>query len=261
MNVDLRQGDCLKLLPTLATDSVDLVFCDPPYGTTDLALDASFSKFGWPRLNAELRRVLKPTGWFFVFFPPKYLPIFLRAWQYRWEYICLKHNGSPGQHNTVRPVFVHENLWAFCQIELSKYNDLYFDKVALRTRGAKYKRRAAKHAATEFRTANRFHASPAIDNPGYREGTTVLAMDGKTAQPVRERNAHPTQKPLDLARTIVKAYCPPGGTVLDPFAGSGTHVLAAATQGRNAVGFELDPEYYRIARGRLDGRLDGGVFA
>jgi site-specific DNA-methyltransferase (adenine-specific) len=52
-------------------------------------------------------------------------------------------------------------------------------------------------------------------------------------------------------RTLVEAATPPGGSVLDPFAGSGTTLLAAAACGRSAVGVELDPRYAALARRRL----------
>ena len=61
---------------------------------------------------------------------------------------------------------------------------------------------------------------------------------------------HQTQKPLDLMRQIVQ-ICEPGGVILDPFAGSGTTLLAAALEGYDAVGFELSDAYYREANERL----------
>lgn len=62
-----------------------------------------------------------------------------------------------------------------------------------------------------------------------------------------ENNSHPTVKPLKLMKYLVRLVTPPGGTVLDPFAGSGTTLLAAKEENFNAVGIELDNEYIKIA--------------
>ncbi len=64
-------------------------------------------------------------------------------------------------------------------------------------------------------------------------------------------NTHPTVKPLSLMRWCVRLVCPPGGRVLDPFAGSGTTLVAAAQEGRQATGVELDAGHCDIIRRRL----------
>lgn len=62
---------------------------------------------------------------------------------------------------------------------------------------------------------------------------------------------HPTQKPLEAIFPLIETFSKPGDIVLDPFAGSGTTLVAAQRLGRRSVGIELDPEYYRTARNRL----------
>lgn len=71
---------------------------------------------------------------------------------------------------------------------------------------------------------------------------------------------HPTQKPLGLMRWLVRLVTPPGGLVLDPFAGSGTTLTAAVAEGFRAVGCECDPEYVAIARARLGAVGETGGF-
>jgi site-specific DNA-methyltransferase (adenine-specific) len=66
-----------------------------------------------------------------------------------------------------------------------------------------------------------------------------------------EGNTHPTVKPGDLMRYLIRLVTPPGGTVLDPFMGSGSTLLAANREGFNAIGVELNPEYAEMARRRL----------
>jgi site-specific DNA-methyltransferase (adenine-specific) len=62
---------------------------------------------------------------------------------------------------------------------------------------------------------------------------------------------HPTVKPLDLMRWLVRLVTPPGGVVLDPFAGSGTTLEAAVLEGFDSVGIELMPEYRPLIEARL----------
>lgn len=63
---------------------------------------------------------------------------------------------------------------------------------------------------------------------------------------------HPAPYPLDLAERLVRMFSFVGDTVLDPFMGTGTTNLAAARWGRNSVGVEIDPDYYRGARRRME---------
>lgn len=66
------------------------------------------------------------------------------------------------------------------------------------------------------------------------------------------RNIHPTVKPLELMRWLVRLACPAGGVVLDPFCGSGSTGAAALLEGRQFVGIERERDYVEIARARLD---------
>lgn len=67
------------------------------------------------------------------------------------------------------------------------------------------------------------------------------------------RNFHPTVKPIDLMRYLVRLVTPPGGTVLDPFSGSGTTGIAARLEGLQFLGIEREPEYATIAAARIAG--------
>ncbi len=73
-------------------------------------------------------------------------------------------------------------------------------------------------------------------------------------------NHHPTVKPTDLMRYLVRMVTPPGGLVLDPFTGSGSTGRAAMLEGMRFIGCELSPEYAKIARARIRFTL-GPLFA
>jgi adenine-specific DNA-methyltransferase len=70
---------------------------------------------------------------------------------------------------------------------------------------------------------------------------------------------HPTQKPLQILLPIVEAFSRRGGTVLDPFAGSGSSLLAAKMLGRNWIGAEIDPAYHAIAQERLKQSIEPSI--
>jgi site-specific DNA-methyltransferase (adenine-specific) len=71
------------------------------------------------------------------------------------------------------------------------------------------------------------------------------------SDPTRIEKGHPCPRPLDTVEEVVANFTLPGGTVLDPFAGSGTTAIACLRTGRNFIGCEIDPGYYEIARERI----------
>lgn len=72
------------------------------------------------------------------------------------------------------------------------------------------------------------------------------------------RNHHPTVKPTELMRWVCRLITPPGGLIIDPFAGSGSTGKAAVLEGFEFMGFELDPDYTRIANARIDAVVNKG---
>lgn len=72
---------------------------------------------------------------------------------------------------------------------------------------------------------------------------------------IMRANHHPTVKPVDLMRYLIRLVTPPGGTVLDCFAGSGSTLRAADIEGFSAIGIEVDPEYAAIAKSRVNGDM------
>lgn len=89
-----------------------------------------------------------------------------------------------------------------------------------------------------------------VTRPDGRDETAAGHFHEKGIQP--QKNSHPTVKPIDLMRWLCRLVTPPGGTVLDPFTGSGTTGIAAHLEGFDFVGVEQDPEYIRIAEARIE---------
>ena len=89
--------------------------------------------------------------------------------------------------------------------------------------------------------------SPGLVSP---DGSGANPYAGSTGDAAR-RNGHPTVKPIALMRWLVRLVTPPGGTVLDPFMGSGSTGKAAALEGFGFIGIDTNPEYVEIARRRI----------
>ena len=93
------------------------------------------------------------------------------------------------------------------------------------------------------------HGGPGEPGKGSKEGYAY--------HPKPRRNTHPTTKPIDLMRHLVRLVTPPQGKILDPFLGSGTTAIAAIMEGFECIGIEREAEYVAIAEARLNGVQQG----
>ena len=118
---------------------------------------------------------------------------------------------------------------------------LYHGKAQKRERNAGVR---GKRSAGEM-TGGRAEGSAAMASPRTGAGRTGGAA-----------NYHPTVKPVEVMRWLVRLVTPPGGVTLDPFLGSGTTAIAAALEGIHCVGFDLDADHVRIALERLSYRFE-----
>lgn len=229
--VTLWHGDCRDIIPTLNLPA-DCVITDPPYGETSLAWDRWPD--GWPTIVAEAA----PSMWCFGS-----LRMLLdrrdefAAWRLSQDLIWEKHNGS-GFHadrfNRVHEIVTH---W---------YRGEWRDRW---------------HATptTPDATARQVRRKPRPDHLGERRQSTYLSEDGgprlmRSVLQVRSmhgRALHPTEKPIAVLAPLIEYACPPGGLILDPFAGSGSTAVAARLSGRRAVLVEADEGYCEVIARRL----------
>jgi len=87
--------------------------------------------------------------------------------------------------------------------------------------------------------------------PQFKKGTTLRQIEVAAASGALKGNTHPTVKPTELMRYLCRLVTPAGGTVLDPFMGSGSTGKAAMLEGFRFVGIDMTPEYVEIARARI----------
>jgi site-specific DNA-methyltransferase (adenine-specific) len=248
-DVSLYLGDALDVLASLDDASCDSVVTSPPY------LDArpeypSPSADSFSDIFQELRRVCTGTMLLNVGRLWRdsqellwWLELVERAreegWPHRDTLIWVKENANPFQGELLTNA--HEYVFLFGD---------GFDTDAVRTPYAeeslrRMKRRFLAHAGVK----NDVNVDGSMEEreaneKGARGKSFVIYSTGK-----EKGNEHPAPMPLDLAEYLVRLS---GGTrILDPFAGSGTTLLAARRLGRRALGIELSPEYAEMCAARM----------
>jgi site-specific DNA-methyltransferase (adenine-specific) len=108
-------------------------------------------------------------------------------------------------------------------------------------------------------TATSYGQGDGKETHDYRDSGSAARFfyTAKATKAERQGVTHPTVKPIDLMAYLCRLVTPPGGTVLDPFMGSGTTIKAAFSEGFNAIGIERDPAYFEMAQHRMDGAQMG----
>jgi DNA modification methylase len=176
------------------------------------------------------------------------------GWWLRSDIIWSKPNPMP-ESVTDRPTKAHEYLFLLTKAERYWYDDEAIKEVALQPLGAAALTGQHKADAGGF-TTNGTSTSTLGSNQGQATRNKRSVWTIATA-PFPE--AHFATFPPALPETCIKAGCPVGGTVLDPFAGAGTTLLVADRLQRHGIGIELNPEYADMAERRV--RNDGPLFA
>lgn len=228
--ITLYHGDAEAVLLTLG--AFDAVVTDPPYGETSLEWDRRASE--WCRL------VNAPQLWCFGsmrFWLGAAADFRAAGWRYAQEIVWEKHNGSSFHADRFRRVHEFAAHW---------YRGAW---------GSLYRRVPQTNDAT-CRTVRR-KGRPA--HTGEIAGSTYASEDGgprlmRSVLRVRSCHGtalHPTQKPEGIVAPLIEFSVPPGGSVLDPFAGSGTTLVVARALGCSAVGIELDERFCEAAAKRL----------
>jgi site-specific DNA-methyltransferase (adenine-specific) len=224
-------GDCRVILPTLAPESFDCCVTDPPYGDTSLRWDRRCDNW-----LAPLSRVLKPAASIWVFGSLRFLaPIFTvmgdAGFRYSQDIVWQKQNGTGFHADRFRRV--HEHAAMFYR---GAWRDVFHNPQYTMDARAKTVRRKTRPTHTGH-IENGHYVS--IDG-GPRLMRSVISVRNEHGRAV-----HPTQKPVELLAHLIRYSCPPGGSVIDPFAGSGSTAKAAEACGVVATCIEIDPRYQR----------------
>lgn len=253
----LFQGDCNTCLKWIPDETIDVVITSPPYFMgKEYDRSSRIEDFveAHKAVLPEILRVTKPGGsvcWQVgyhirngVTVPLDYLVynVFAEAEDLRlrnriiWTFGHGKHaqNKFSGRHETV--------LW------FTKGDDYEFDLDSVRV-PQKYPGKKSYSGKKK----GEYSGNPLGKNP-----TDIWSIPNVKAKHV-EKTSHPCQFPVALAQRLIRALCPSGGRVLDPYAGVGSTGVAALLESRTFVGIEIEREYIDIAEERCEAALDGTI--
>jgi site-specific DNA-methyltransferase (adenine-specific) len=234
-------GDCFDILPSIPDKSVDMILCDLPYGTTDCKWD---SVLDMDKLWKEYKRIIKDKRVIVLTasqpFSSRLVSSNFEMFKYEW--VWDKKIPSGMSYARFQPMRQHENILVF-----SKGAPVYYPQKIMRdkpiTAGGFTKGDGINHRRTqEFKALKKTYHDK---NP-----TTILTFDK-----IRKDSLHPAQKPVPLFEYLIKTYTNEGEVVLDNCIGSGTTAIAAINTGRNFIGMENNPGYWKVADSRVKERM------
>ena len=237
-------GDCLELMKRIPNGSIDMVLSDLPYGTTRCRWDTPINL---QELWKQYRRVVKENGAIVLFSAQPFTTELISSNKamYRYEWIWRKTQPSGFMNAKKMPLRTHENIEIFYR-KPPTYNPQM-------THGHQRK------------TATAYGTRESDGSSCYGREERNYTYDSTDRYPVdvlqystgdKSKRLHPTQKPVDLLEYLVKTYTNPGETVLDNCMGAGSTGVACMNTGREFVGMELDPEYYQIAKERIEQHVE-----
>ncbi len=242
----LKCGDCLELLPEIPDKSIDLILCDLPYGTSACKWD---SVIPFEKLWVEYERIIKDNGAIVLFGSEPFSSALrmsnIKLYKYDWKWE--KPSGANFLNFKYQPAKVHEDIMVFGKQAVSyskRGNMAYFPQMG---EGKPYSQRSGKQKSDRNNSTVRSPIAQVVtNNDGKRYPRSIIkfALD--------KEKLHPTQKPVALLEYLIRTYTVPGDLVLDSCMGSGSTCAAAINTNRHYIGFEKDPEIFRIAEERVN---------
>lgn len=233
METKIKQGDCLELMKDIPDGTIDMILADLPYQSTRNKWDILIPL---DKLWEQYERIIKDNGAIVLFcdgmFTAKLLLSNPKLWRYNlvWD----KQKGCDFLNANDKPMKSHEDIAIFYK-EKPVYNKQYWY-------GKPYKKIKAGRQSTNY---GKHYSACSESLDGRRNPLTILSF------PHDNDRFHPTQKPVALLEWLIKTYTNECDLVLDNCCGSGSTGVACRNTNRNFIGFELDENYFDIAKNRL----------
>lgn len=226
--MQLLNGDCLELMQAIPDQSVDLVLCDLPYGTTQNKWDSVIPfELLWERYWRICRGVVVLTS--SQPFTSALVMSNLKTFRYSW--VWEKSNATGHLNAKKMPMKLHEDINVFYK------SGANYNPQGLVPYGKVTKRGG---------NGTNFGVSGTENLQEYTNYPRSILRFANESKPV-----HPTQKPVGLMEYLIRTYTNEGGLVLDNCMGSGTTGVACINTGRRFIGMELNKDYFEIASKRI----------
>ena len=231
-------GDCIEIMQKIDSESIDLILCDLPYGTTKCKWDEVIP---FENLWEQYERIIKPKGAIILFGKNPFTAKLILSNEklFRYELIWEKTRAGNSMQVTKQPSAIHENILVFYKNQ-PVYNDLKF-KV-----DEKYidKRKSINNSFYNSEHYSGVMKRKADD--GMRHPQSILPFSS-----VWKKGMHPTEKPVELFEWLIKSYSNENDLVLDNCAGSGTTGEACLNTNRNFILIEKNENYYEMIKKRI----------
>jgi site-specific DNA-methyltransferase (adenine-specific) len=228
----VHHTDLLSLCAQLEPASVDMVLVDLPYGTTRATWD---SIIPFDPMWTAFKRIIRPRGAIVMTASQPFTSALVMSnpAAFRHEWIWEKDNGSNFLNTHREPFKTHESVLVFGTEGVDYWPCME----------AGYRPYTNRHKSNSKLYGS--HGEIVTISSGERFPKSILRF-------ARQRTEHPTAKPVDLFRYLIRTYTRPGDLVVDPCVGSGTTALAARAEGRRYIVGDSSAEYCEVARKRLD---------
>lgn len=239
--INLYNGDCLEVMKSIPDNSIDMILCDLPYGTTACKWDSVIPfELLWEQYNRVIKQGVAIVLTASQPFTSTLIASNIKNFKYCW--VWEKSKASNFLLARKQPLKAHEDIVVF-----SNGTPNYYPQ---KTAGKPFtsKGRAGKLGSNTAVFNNVPNPLYRNDNVGDRFPRSVQYFVTAESE---GKALHPTQKPVALMKYLINTYTKEGETVLDNCMGSGTTGVACKVLDRNFIGIEQDEHYFSVAKERI----------
>lgn len=236
---EIYQGDCLEIMKRIPDESIDMILCDLPYGTTQNKWD---SVIPLDLLWAEYERIIKPRGAIVLnsqgIFTAKL--ILSNEKLFKYKFVWVKSKSTNFLNAKRQPLRQHEDICVFYKRQ-PDYTPMMFPAESY-DKGVRKDQYTGSYG--DFKPVH-------VKSEGERYPTDTIYC--KTSESEKGgRVWHPTQKPVALGRYLIRTFTKKGDVVLDNCFGSGSYLVAAAMEQRRFIGIEKNDDVHLFKKEVID---------
>jgi site-specific DNA-methyltransferase (adenine-specific) len=240
-------GDCLELMKDIPDGSVDMILCDLPYEKTRAKWDKMIHMVP---LWDHYKRIIKKNGAIVLTAEQPFSSMLVLAEPklFRYEWIWEKTSATGALNSKKMPMKSHENVLVFYK-HLPTYNPQKTFGHVRKVSSAKNRRDCAKRSNEKD---DRLYGKEILESIPDYDSTERFPRSVQVFKSDKQKSAlHPTQKPVDLFRYLIRTYTNKGDVVLDNCGGSGTTAIASLEEERGFIVMEKEEKYYDIILDRV----------
>lgn len=240
----LFNGDCLEVMRDLSNNSIDLLFCDLPYGETSCKWDSQIHlEIFWKEVN----RICKINCPMFFTTTARFGVELINSnpKNFRYDLVWVKSSSVGFLNAKKMPMRKHELIYVFYRklphYDLSSHSHKFINDY-----------NEAKNINKELKCYGEGSHNSEYIGEARKANVYDPPLPNSIIEIKSEKGKHTTQKPIELIKWLLKYYSKLGDTILDPTMGSGTTIIACKQMNRNFIGIEKDEKIYKDAIERIN---------